>query len=65
MTEDDLFKEVILQDGERLVGVRSKLLAYDSQHNYVHCNMILVIGWLEWAKMCVLNDKPSFLNLGW
>jgi len=26
MTEDDLFKEVILKDGERLVGVRSTLL---------------------------------------
>jgi hypothetical protein len=39
-------KEVNLEAGERLVGVKSKL--YDSPNGYTyHCNLILMIGKLE------------------
>ncbi len=40
-------QEIPLADGERLVGVRSKLYDQNANHSSIHCNMVLVIGWLE------------------
>ena len=39
--------EVVLQPGERLLGIKStRYLATNEQQN-IHCNLTLVIGWLE------------------
>ncbi len=40
-------KEVKLETGERLVGVKSKLCDNIPNDNTVHCNLVLVIGKLE------------------
>ncbi len=40
-------KEVNLEAGERLVGVKSKLYDNTPEHSTAHCNLVLVIGKLE------------------
>ncbi len=40
-------KEVKLEAGERLVGVKSKLKDNTPQNNTTHCNLVLLIGKLE------------------
>ncbi len=40
-------KEVNLEAGERLVGVKSKLWDNTPYNNTAHCNLVLVIGRLE------------------
>ncbi len=40
-------KEVNLEVGERLFGVKSKLLNNTPVDNTVHCNLVLVLGKLE------------------
>ena len=40
-------QEIPLAQGERLVGVRSKLYDQNAGNSAAHCNMVLVIGWLE------------------
>ncbi len=40
-------KEVTLEAGERLVGVKSKLYNNTPNDNTVHCNLVMVIGKLE------------------
>ncbi len=40
-------KEVKLEAGERLVGVKSKLFINAPPYNTYHCNLVLVIGKLE------------------
>ena len=37
-------KEVLLEEGERLIGIRSKLLDNGTRKGAVHCNMTLIIG---------------------
>ncbi len=44
---DYSMKEVNLEAGERLVGVKSKLLDNTTLCNTVHCNLVLVLGKLE------------------
>ncbi len=39
-----VMKEVVLEEGERLIGVRSKLGDNSPENNTLHCNMILMIG---------------------
>ncbi len=39
-------KEVVLEEGERLIGVQSKLYDNSPANNTLHCNMTLVIGML-------------------
>ena len=41
-------QEVILNEGERLVGVRSKMYDNGTTNSAYHCNLVLVIGKLEW-----------------
>ena len=40
-------QEIPLAQGERLVGVRSKLYDKTAGWSAVHCNVVFVIGWLE------------------
>ena len=40
-------QEIPLAQGERLVGVRSKLYDQNAGNSALHCNVVLVIGWLE------------------
>ena len=40
-------QEVILNEGERLVGVRSKMYDNSTKNSAYHCNLVLVIGRLE------------------
>ena len=40
-------QEIPLAQGERLVGVRSKLYNQSATQSAYHCNVVLVIGWLE------------------
>jgi hypothetical protein len=40
-------KEVKLEAGERLVGVKSRLLDNNPMFNACHCNLVLVLGKLE------------------
>ena len=40
-------QEIPLAQGERLVGVRSKLYDNTAGWSAVHCNVVFVIGWLE------------------
>jgi len=40
-------QEIPLEEGERLVGVRSKMFINDSTHSALHCNMVLIIGRME------------------
>ena len=40
-------QEIPLAQGERLVGVRSKLYSQQAGQSAFHCNMVFVIGWLE------------------
>ena len=40
-------KEVNLEAGERLVGVKSKLYDNTPENNTIHCNLVLLIGKLE------------------
>ena len=40
-------QEIPLAQGERLVGVRSKLYDQNAGNSALHCNMVFVIGWLE------------------
>ncbi len=39
--------EVVLEDGERLVAIRSTLMDDGTTNSTVHCNMTLVIGRME------------------
>ncbi len=43
----DEMKEVKLEAGERLVGVKSKLYDNTPENNTAHCDLVLVIGKLE------------------
>ena len=40
-------QEIPLAQGERLVGVRSKLYSQHASQSALHCNVVFVIGWLE------------------
>jgi hypothetical protein len=40
-------QEIPLAEGERLVGVRSKLYDKTPSISALHLNMVFVIGWLE------------------
>ncbi len=44
---DYTMKEVKLEAGERLVGVKSKLYDNTPHNNTAHCNLVLIIGRLE------------------
>ena len=37
-------EEVQLQEGERLLQIKSKLYQNDTSHSAFHCNLVLVIG---------------------
>jgi len=37
-------QEVLLQDGESLLGVKSKLYDKSTSNNTAHCNLVLIIG---------------------
>ncbi len=40
-------KEVKLEEGERLIGVKSKIPVKTPAYNTLHCNLVLMIGRLE------------------
>lgn len=40
-------QDIDLKDGERLVGIKSKLYDNSPGNSALHCNMIFVIGTLE------------------
>ena len=42
-----IHQEFPLAQGERLAGVRSKFYDKTAVNSAYHCNMVLVIGWLE------------------
>ena len=45
--ESSPMTEVILQDGERLLGIQSKLYSKAGGDRIVHCNLVFILGKIE------------------
>jgi hypothetical protein len=46
-TDTKAMTEVVLQDGEKLLGVISKRYASSGVETLAHCNLVLILGRLE------------------
>ncbi len=40
-------QDIVLADGERLIGIRSQQYNDGNEYGTIHCNMVFVIGRLE------------------
>ena len=46
-TEGRKFEQIPLKSGERLIGIKSRLLKNNDEDGTRHCKMVFIIGWLE------------------
>ena len=46
-TDGRKFEQFPLESGERLIGIKSRLLKNNDEDGTRHCKMVFIIGWLE------------------